>query len=83
MKKTIKWRAILSLILIVISTVMNWWLWGILLIIWGLTNLLGNETWLSETIRKSENPILFYLVIGIWLFFGFYYVADPVTRLMR
>jgi len=77
-----KWRAILTLGFIYLSIFTYWWLWGLLLIIWGVVDLRTGETWLSEPVVRSENPILFHLIVMTWLVFGFYIITIPMLNLL-
>ena len=77
-------RAILSLLLIVLSTLMNWyWLWGLLILLWAVNDMLTGQVWLSETIEKRSDPLLYHLVLFVWLVFGFYFVLFPFVHLLR
>ncbi|MEM7209255.1 MAG: hypothetical protein AAF434_15640 [Pseudomonadota bacterium] len=70
-----KGRAIGSLIVIAISTAMNWyWLWGLLLLLWAVNDFITSQTWLSETISKRSNPILFHIIVLMWAAFGVYFI---------
>ena len=79
-----KARAIVSLILIYVSAAMNWfWLWGVLLLLWAIGDLITEQTWLSESIAKRSNPVFFYAIVITWLVFGFYLIASPFAYLLR
>jgi len=78
-----RWRAILTLGFIYITMITHWWLWGLLLIFWGVKDLISNETWLTEPVMKSREPLLFYLIVATWLVFGFYIISTPIIHLLR
>ncbi len=79
----LKAAAWLSLIVIYVASLTGWWwLWGVLLLAWGFTNMLNEETWVSETVRLARNPVLYFLVIITWLTSGFYFLIGPVTQLL-
>ena len=75
-------RAILSLILIYVSIITEWnWLWGLLLLAWVVTDLRSGETWLSESVSRQHNPVLYFLIVLTWLLLGGYLVLQPVSNL--
>ena len=70
---SIKWKTILGLALIAVGTWFNWsWIWGVLFLIWGVTDLVYQETYLIERITRSENPVLYALVVTTWLMLSFF-----------
>ncbi|CAA0102152.1 Uncharacterised protein [BD1-7 clade bacterium] len=72
-----KARAWICLAIIYVSLVFSiWWLWGVLLLIWGIQDLATETAWLAEIITKKDNPILYYLVTVSWLVMGFYLLFD-------
>lgn len=77
-------RAILSLSIVYLSVLTNWyWLWGLLLLLWVAGDLVTRQTWLSEVITRRENPVLYFLILFTWLVFGFYFVLYPFAYLLR
>ena len=78
--KVVAW---LSLIVIYVTSLTGWWwLWGILLLAWGFSNMLNEETWISETVSLARNPVLYFLVIITWLTSGFYFLIGSVEQLL-
>jgi len=67
-RKTIKWKTILALVLIFIGSIMGWsWVWGVLFLFWAGTDIIYQETHLIEQITRSENPILYWIVVVNWI----------------
>lgn len=81
--KPLKWRAILSLVLVYASIFTGWyWLWGVLLLFWVYGDLVSGQCWLSEILDRRNDPILYYLVVMTWVFLGLYLVAEPFFHLL-
>ena len=79
-----KVRAIASLIIIYVATLMNWyWLWGALLLFWAINDLITEQTWLSESVTKRDSPLIYYTIVITWLVFGFYLLISPFAYLLR
>ena len=73
-----KGRAIGSLALIFLSMATGWyWIWGLLLLLWAINDLIVGSTWLSEPVSRQADPILFHLILLTWLTFGFYFLLYP------
>jgi len=67
-RKPIKWKTILALVLIFIGSIMGWsWVWGVLFLFWAGTDIIYQETHLIEQITRSENPILYWVVVVNWI----------------
>ena len=61
----------LSLIAAVVATATGWQaIWGLLFLTWGLRDLLHGRTWLTETVERDSAPLLFYLIVTLWLVFA-------------
>ena len=66
-----KWKALLALVLIYVSTLLGWnWVWGILFLSWTIPSLYSGRTYLVEVVNRDENPVIFWLIIGTWLLFS-------------
>ncbi len=82
--KSLKWGAIISLGVIYLSVFTGWyWLWGLLLLYWAAFDLIYEQCWLTETIEKHHNPVLYYLIVLTWLTLGFYFLISPFIYLLR
>ena len=70
-RTTVRWKSILALGVISIGILFNWyWVWGALLIIWGITDLHYRHTYLLDDIPRSESPILYWIVVTMWIAMG-------------
>lgn len=68
-----KWKALFGLSLIGIGLAMDWyWVWGILFLIWAVGDIRSKQTHLLEGVTRSESPILYWIIIVLWIFFGVY-----------
>ena len=73
-------KALLSLLIIYMSVFTGWyWLWGVLLLLWAFQELSSGQVWLSETVFKSVNPVLYYVIVTTWVALGFYLVLSPLV----
>ena len=65
-----------------IATILGlYWIWGLLFIFWSLQSLKTGSAYLLLTIKKAEDPILFYAVCAMWMFFGVWeFVLDFFWR---
>lgn len=68
-----KWKTIIALILIYVAIIFNqYWIWAGLFMVWIFPGLLINEVYLVETIKREEQPLLFYWVTLTWIGFALY-----------
>lgn len=66
-----KIKSKLALVFIVIVLVSGqYWLFGFLFLIWVILDLKNKQTYLLEIIQRSENPILYWLIVLMWLIFS-------------
>ncbi|MEM7292468.1 MAG: hypothetical protein AAF420_03580 [Pseudomonadota bacterium] len=80
----LKPRALLSLVIIYVATLMSWyWLWGVLFLFWAAVDLYSGSTWLSENVVRTSHALLFYVIVATWLLFGFYFVFSPFAYLLN
>ena len=78
-KKEIKWKAIIGLVLVVTSVVMNWpVLLGFLYLTWAIQDIQTGYAFILEDVSRADHPILYWLTVGIWLLSGLYVVAEPL-----
>lgn len=86
-----RWRSILALCLIATGLFFDWyWVWGILFIFWALLDLRNRRTYLLEDIPRSECPVLYWVIVLLWLtlagwsvsFFNWEQVKDDVLYLV-
>ena len=68
-----QWKNILGLVIIVVSVIMDWhWAWGIMFFIWFLQGIQHEETTLFEGVTKRESPILYWVILLMWLGMALY-----------
>lgn len=73
MAKNIKWKAVSGLLFILLSVFLNWsWLWGVLFLAWVIPDIKSGYTHLFETVSRQENPVLYKLIIGMWILLSLY-----------
>ena len=66
----LKWRTIIGLLLIYSTVVLypNYqWIWGVLFLYWVIPDLFTGTTYFIEPIKRSENVILYWLIVVTWL----------------
>ncbi len=77
--KNIKWRTILGLLLIYVAVVLypNYqWIWGILFLYWVIPDLFTGTTHFIEPIHKTENTILYWIIVITWLALSAYILVE-------
>lgn len=75
--KTIKWRSIVALILVLTGFFFDLtWLWGLLFLMWVIPDFFSGETFLMEPISKKEEPILYWTILFVWLVSSIYLLVD-------
>lgn len=63
-----KWKSLLALLIIAVSLYTDqYWLWGVLFLWWGINDLRKRHTYLMDDISRSENPILYWVIVILWL----------------
>ncbi len=71
--QTIKWKTIIGLILLVLAIYFNiGWAWGVLFLFWAITDLINKRTYFIEDVPRSTNPILYWIIVVIWLGLAIY-----------
>jgi len=65
----IKSKLALTFILVVVLTG-KYWLFGFLFLIWVILDLKNGQTYLLEIIQRKDNPILYWLIVIMWLIFS-------------
>lgn len=77
MKVPATWRSILALGLIITGFFLNLnWLWAILFLLWVIPDFFSGITFLMEPIPRKEHPILYWAILGTWLFLSGYMLVD-------
>ena len=77
----VKWRALLGLLLVWASAVAGmYWVWGAILVWWAVSDMRYGDTWFMESVRRSANPIVFWLIVITWLGFGAYLLSELLLQ---
>ena len=80
---TLKWKTIVALIIVYCAVIFGWyWVWGLLFIMWTLPALYSGQTHLVEPINRSENPVLFWLIIATWIGLSVYMIAYDLVPML-
>ncbi len=76
MQSTFKWRALIGLVIVFLSLVMNWqWLWGVLFIFWVIPDLMSGYTHFMEPVERKANPFIYWTIILTWIGLSIYMIA--------
>lgn len=68
-----KWRTLVALIPLILAIVLQWWwFFTLLFVIQIIFSIMAGKVEYVEEIKKSEHPVLYWLVIGIWIFLAAY-----------
>ena len=72
-----RWKALASLLLIYSSLLTGWyWPWGVLLAWWVGLDLRDGETWLTESVERNKDPVMYWVIVLTWMLLaGFVVVA--------
>lgn len=75
----LKWKALFGLSLIGTGVVMEWyWIWGFFFLLWAIGDIRSRRTHLLEEVSRNDSPILYWVIISMWLFFGAYALVSPL-----
>lgn len=77
---TVQWLSVTALAVLVITTMLEWyWVWGLLFVYWAAAAVAVGETYLVETVHRSNSPILFWSINAMWAVFGIWYLIDDLV----
>lgn len=63
-----KFPTVVVLVVLLAATYFDWyWVWGMLYLYWGVMSLVDGQVYLVQTVRREENPYLFWSVTAMWL----------------
>jgi len=48
----------------------QYWLFGLLFLAWVIIDLKDKQTYLMEIIERRSNPILYWIIVAMWLSFA-------------
>ena len=56
------------LVVLLAATYFDWyWVWGMLYLYWGVMSPVDGQVYLVQTVRREENPYLFWSFTAMWL----------------
>lgn len=63
------WKTIVVLLLMLLAIKYDWnWFWALIILL-GLINVLStNEINFVENIKKEESPLMYWVVVAVWIF---------------
>ncbi|CAM3549547.1 hypothetical protein [Parendozoicomonas haliclonae] len=66
--RTFRWKTVLALIVMTVATLYEFMpVWGVLFLYWAWMNIKNKDTFLVERIQRSENPVLYWLIVAGWV----------------
>lgn len=59
---------VIGLVVLLVATFFDWyWVWGLLFLYWSVVSIGAGQVFLVQTVRRDENPYLFWSVSALWL----------------
>jgi hypothetical protein len=83
--RVFRWKSIIALGVIGAGLWFEWyWIWGALLVAWAITDLRNQRTYLLDDIPRSESPVLYWIVVLMWLLLGLWALSTSpmITQLL-
>ena len=78
-KKAAKWRTIIGLAIMFTAVIVQInWIWGVFYLYWVIPDIVRGRAYFIEDVDKTENPILYYVIIFSFLFLSFYVLTEPL-----
>lgn len=80
-----KVRTVLLLIgVYVITFVREWnWVWGLVFLLWVLPSLLSGRVYIVEPVDRSEHKVLYWIVVGTWVWMSVYMILSSFIPWLR
>ncbi len=73
----IAWKTLVGLVLIFIELWLNTGIiWGGLMLIWAILGVHSGQTYILELLERQKHPVLFWMVIHVWLLFAAFFFMD-------
>lgn len=70
-----KWLTLIVLPILIYAMIKEiYWVWGILFVYWGLYSIRTQEVYLLETIQRDDDPLLYWLIVALWIGSGIAYI---------
>jgi len=67
----IKSKVALVFIIVVLFT-QKYWLFGFLFLVWVVLDLKNRQTYLLEIVPRNSNPVLYWIIVLMWLAFSIF-----------
>ncbi len=72
-----KWKSILAIVIVISGILMDFpLLFGVLYLIWAIGDLKTGHAYIIEDISRHENPLLFWLIVFVWMSSGLYLILS-------
>lgn len=69
-----RWKTLLAMGLVILAVVLDLiFIWGIFFWFWAIENIRTGEAYFVERVNKEDEPVLYWVIIAIWLVIGGYY----------
>ncbi|WP_350335548.1 VOC family protein [Coralliovum pocilloporae] len=79
----IAWKALIGLAIIWLAALFDLqFIWGILFILWARPALTSGYIDLFEPVDRQARPVLYWAIMGTWLFFGVWLMLSPLLDTM-
>ena len=74
---------IAAICVLAVATALDWyWVWGLLFIYWGALSVLSGSAFLIETIERENSPVLFWIIVAMWIGSGSWAVYSNLGPLV-
>ena len=71
--KISNWPTLLVLLFLFVAITMGWqWVWGVFFLFWGIDGIRKEASYIIEPVRKKDNPVVFWILIGSWFGLSLY-----------
>ncbi|MCY3784763.1 MAG: hypothetical protein OXG79_13415 [Chloroflexi bacterium] len=59
---------VLALVVLLTATALGWmWVWGVFFFYWAVVGIVAQQAFVVQTVRRDENPVLFWVISVSWL----------------
>jgi len=77
---SLKWKTVLGLLVIYTAVLFDqYWVWGVLFILWTIPALRSGETFFVERLSRRANPLLFWLLVSTWIALSCYLIVADLA----
>lgn len=78
--RKIKWPTVAAIAVLSMATLLGWyWVWGLLFIFWAFDGMRSGAAFVVETVERTENPILFWIINAMWAGSGFWALITDLS----